>query len=138
MDNNVSLPSKMKNFFIIISLMISLTANSQARLVAKSQEIYDEFKEDGIKYITDKEGDSCLLFYPDPNVTVQYYFGKDSICTDVLIQTFTQEMTDFIIGNYTRKGYLKVDDGWLMRGDYGIYKIVQMEQEDGSTVFLWY
>ena len=128
----------MKNFFIIIALMISLTANSQARLGVRVQKIYDEFKEDGIKYIIDKEGDSCLLFYPDPDVTVQYYFGKDSICTEVLIQTFTQEMTDFIIGNYTKKEYLKVYDGWLMSDNGIIYKIVHFVKEDDINVCLWY
>jgi hypothetical protein len=118
--------------------MFSLSANSQARLNKSAQEIYDEFESDSIHYINDSEVGLYLTFYPDPNVLVNYYLDADSICTSVTIQTFTKEMTDFIIGNYTSKGYLKVDDGWLMRSDYGIFKIVQVIEENGSNIFFWY
>jgi hypothetical protein len=128
----------MKNLFIIVALMITLAANSQARLGKKSQEIYEEFELDGANYINDSEVGLYLTFYPDPNVLVNYYLDSDSVCTSLTIQTFTKEMTDFIIGNYTSKGYLKVDDGWLMRDDDVIYKIVHVIEEDGSNIFFWY
>jgi hypothetical protein len=128
----------MKYLIVITALMFSISANSQARLNKSAQEIYDEFESDSIHYINDSEVGLYLTFYPDPNVLVNYYLDADSICTSVTIQTFTKEMTDFIIGNYTSKGYLKVDDGWLMRSDYGIFKIVQVIEENGSNIFFWY
>jgi hypothetical protein len=128
----------MKNLFIIVALMITLTANSQARLGVGVQEIYDEFKNQGIEYITDNENGSYLLFYPHPDVSVQYYFYEDSICTETLIQTFTQEMTDFLINNYTNKGYLKIYDGWLMRDNDIIFKIAHVIEKNGTNLFLWY
>jgi hypothetical protein len=128
----------MKNLFIIAALMITLAANSQARLNNTSQEIYDEFELNSIQYVNDPEVGLYLSFYPDPNVLVNYYLDEDSICTSVSIQTFTKEMTDFIIGNYTRKGYLKTNDGWLMRDVDIIFKIVHQINEDGSNLFFWY
>ena len=79
-----------------------------------------------------------LTFYPDPNVLVNYYLDADSVCTSVTIQAFTQEMTDFIIDNYTRKGYLKTDDGWLMRDGGVIYKIYHYNEKPENNLFLWY
>ena len=128
----------MKNLFIIAALMITLAANSQARLNISAQEIYDEFELDGVQYINDSTVGLYLTFYPDPNVLVNYYLNADSICTSVTIQTFTKEMTDFIISNYTENGYLKIEDGWLMRGDFAIYKIVHVIEEDNSNIFFWY
>jgi hypothetical protein len=128
----------MKNLFVIVALMITLAANSQARLNKSAQVIFNEFELDGIQYVNDPEVGLYLTFYPDSNVIVNYYLDADSICTSVSIQTFTKEMSDFIIGNYTKKGYLKVEDGWLMRGDNTVFKIVQMIQEDGTDVFFWY
>ena len=40
------------------------------------------------------------------------------------LQTFTQEMTDFIINNYTKKEYLKIDSGWLMRDNDIIFESI--------------
>ncbi len=128
----------MKNLFIIAALMITLAANSQARLGSTAQAIYDEFELDSVKYIDDSEVGLYLTFYPDPNILVNYYLDADSVCTSVTVQTFTEETTNFIINNYTTKGYLKVDDGWLMRGDDVIYKIVHVIEEDGSNIFFWY
>lgn len=128
----------MKNLFIIVALMITLAANSQARLGSKAQDIYNEFELDGIEYINDSEVGLYLSFYPDSNVLVNYYLDADSICTSVSIQTFTEEMTNFIINNYTRKGYLKINDGWLMRDVDIIFKIVHQINEDGSNLFFWY
>ena len=127
-----------KNLFIIVALMITLAANSQSRINYKAQYIFDEFKEDSILYKHDPDGGLYLLFYPDPNVSVQYFFNPDSVCTSVLICTRTQEMTDFIINNYTRKGYLKVDDGWLMRDNDIIFKIIHFINEEGFNMFYWY
>lgn len=79
-----------------------------------------------------------LTFYPDPNILVNYYLNADSICTSVTVQTFTKEMTDFIISIYSEEGYLKTDTGWLMRSDYGISKIVHIIEEDNSNIFFWY
>jgi len=127
-----------KNLFIIVALMTTLVANSQARLGRKSQDIFDEFKEDSIIYKYDPDGGLYLLFYPDPNVCVQYFLDKDSVCTSMLLQTFTQEMTDFIIGNYTKKEYLKIDSGWLMRDNDIIFEILHIKKEDGTNMFYWY
>jgi hypothetical protein len=127
-----------KNLFIIVALMITLVANSQARLGKKSQDIFDEFEEDSIIYRYDPDGGLYLLFYPDPNVCVQYFLDKDSVCTSMLLQTFTQEMTDFIIGNYTKKEYLKIDSGWLMRDNDIIFEILHIKKEDGTNMFYWY
>ncbi len=118
--------------------MFSISANAQARLNISAQDIYEEFEPENIKYINDSEVGLFLTFYPDPNVLVNYYLDADSICTSVTVQTFTKEMTDFIINNYTTKGYLKTDTGWLMRTDYGISKIVHVIEEDGSNIFFWY
>lgn len=128
----------MKYLFVITALIISISANSQARLNTPAQDIYDEFEPENIKYINDSTVGLYLTFYPDPNVLVNYYLNADSICTSVTVQTFTKEMTDFIINNYTIKGYLKTDTGWLMKNDYGISKITHIIEKDGSNIFFWY
>lgn len=69
---------------------------------------------------------------------VQYFLDKDSVCTSMLLQTFTQEMTDFIINNYTKKEYLKIDSGWLMRDNDIIFEILHIKKEDGTNMFYWY
>ena len=63
----------MKNLFIVVALMITLAANSQARLNISAQEIYDEFELDGVQYINDSTVGLYLTFYHDPNVLVNYY-----------------------------------------------------------------
>lgn len=128
----------MKYLFVITALMITISANSQARLGSSAQDIYDEFESQDIEYIDDPEVGLYLSFYPDSNVLVNYYLDADSVCTSVTIQAFTQEMTDFIIDNYTRKGYLKTDDGWLMRDGGVIYKIYHYNEKPGNNLFLWY
>ena len=128
----------MKNLFIIVALMITLAANSQARLGSRAQDIYDEFESQDIEYIDDPEVGLYLSFYPDSNVLVNYYLDADSVCTSVTIQAFTQEMTDFLISNYTNKGYLKTDDGWLMRDGGVIYKIYHYSEKPENNLFLWY
>ena len=128
----------MKNFIFISTCSFSMMVNAQARLGSAAQDIYDEFELDGIKYIDDSEVGLYLTFYPDPNVLVNYYLDADSVCTSVTIQAFTQEMTDFIIDNYTRKGYLKTDDGWLMRDGGVIYKIYHYNEKPENNLFLWY
>lgn len=127
-----------KNLFIIVALMITLVANSQARLLNSAQDIFDEFKDDNIVYGYDSNNQLYLLFYPDPNVSVRYFFDTDSVCTSTLICTQTQEMTDFIIGNYIRKGYLKVDDGWLMRDNDVIFQIDHFVNKLGYNMFYWH
>jgi hypothetical protein len=128
----------MKNVCIIVALIIALSTNAQARLGSKSQDICEEFNLNDTNYINDPEVGLFLLFYPDSNVIVSYYLDKDSICTSVLIQTLTKEMTDFIVDNYTKKGYLKIEDGWLMRDNGFIFKIIQKKDEDESSLFYWY
>jgi hypothetical protein len=128
----------MKNFIFISACLLSLMVNAQARLNIPAKDIYDEFELENIKYINDSEVGLYLTFYPDANVLVNYYLDVDSICTSVTIQTFTKETTNFIINNYTIKGYLKTDTGWLMRSDYGIFKITHVIEEDGSNIFFWY
>ena len=128
----------MKNVCIIVALMITLSTNAQARLGSKSLDICEEFDLSEDSYINDPKVGLFLLFNPDPDVIVSYYLDKDSICTSVLIQTLTKEMTDFIINNYTKKEYLKIEDGWLMRDNGFIFKIIQKKYDDGGSLFYWY
>ena len=128
----------MKYLFVITAFMITISANSQARLNRSAQNIYSEFELDGIEYVNDSAVGLYLTFYPDPNILVNYYLNADSICTSVTVQTFTKEMTDFIISIYSEEGYLKTDTGWLMRSDYGISKIVHIIEEDNINIFFWY
>jgi hypothetical protein len=127
----------MKNLLIIAVLMITLTANAQARIGRKADNIFFEFEEQGIKY--EKDDESFFLFYfINDNLSVQYFFDKDSICDRVLIQTFNQEMTDLVIDTYKARDYLKIYDGWLARTNGIIYKIAHKVQEDNTNLFLWY
>jgi hypothetical protein len=128
----------MKNFIFISACLFSITINAQVRLGFKAQDIYNEFELDNIKYVNDSEVGLYLTFYPDPNVLVNYYLNADSVCTTATVQTLNQEMTDFIINNYTRKGYLKTNDGWLMRDNGIIYEIFYYNKEDGTNLFMWY
>jgi hypothetical protein len=128
----------MKNLFIIVALIIALSTNAQARLGSKSLDICEEFDLSEDSYINDPEVGLFLLFNPDPDVIVSYYLDKDSICTSVLIQTLTKEMTDFMVNNYTKKEYLKIEDGWLMRDNGFIFKIIQKKYDDGGSLFYWY
>jgi hypothetical protein len=45
--------------------------------------------------------------------------------------------TEKIIKSYTDAGYLKIDEGWLMRDNGVIYKIYYFKQENGLSIFLW-
>jgi hypothetical protein len=128
----------MKNVCIIVALIIALSTNAQARLGSKSQDICEEFNLTDANYINDPEVGLVLMFYPDSNVIVSYFLDKDSICTSVLIQTLTKEMTDFIVDNYTKKEYLKMEDGWLMRDNGFIFRITQKKYDDGGSLFYWY
>ncbi len=118
--------------------MIKLSTNAQARLGSKSQDICEEFNLTDANYFNDPEVGLFLKFYPDPNVIVSYFLDKDSICTSVLIQTLTKEMTDFIVNNYTKKEYLKTENGWLMRDNEIIFRIIQEKEEDGRSLFYWH
>ncbi len=128
----------MKNACIIVALIIALSVNAQARLGSKSQDICEEFNLTDADYINDPEVGLVLMFYPDSNVIVSYFLDKDSICTSVLIQTTSQKMTDFMVSNYTKKEYLKIEDGWLMRDNGFIFKIIQKKYDDGGSLFYWY
>jgi hypothetical protein len=128
----------MKYLSIIVALMIKLSTNAQARLGSKSQDICEEFNLTDANYFNDPEVGLFLKFYPDPNVIVSYFLDKDSICTSVLIQTLTKEMTDFIVNNYTKKEYLKTENGWLMRDNEIIFRIIQEKEEDGRSLFYWH
>jgi len=97
----------MKVLFVIYLCLFSLMIQSQSRLYYKAAVIFKEFEIDGIQYINDSNVGLYLEYYPDSNVVVHYYLIQDSICTSVLIQSFTQEMTDFLIDKYTHRGYLK-------------------------------
>jgi len=127
----------MKNLFIIAVLMITLTANAQARLGSKAEDIYQEFKNEGIVYEEINESMYLYYFFND-DLIIQYYFDKDSICDRVLIQTFTQEMTDLIIDTYNARGYVKIKDGWLPRNNGIISKILHIEKENNRNLFIWY
>jgi hypothetical protein len=125
----------MKVLFVIYLCLFSLIIHSQSRLYHKAAVIYKEFELDSIKYKNDSGGRLYLEFYPDSNVVVHYYLNQDSICTSVLIQSFTQEMTDFLIGNYTQRGYLKIQEGWLISDNDLVVKIKHTINEYGTNLF---
>jgi len=125
----------MKVLFVIYLCLFSLMIHSQSRLYHKAAVIYKEFELDSIKYKNDSGGRLYLEFYPDSNVVVHYYLNQDSICTSVLIQSFTQEMTDFLIGNYTQRGYLKIQEGWLISDNDLVVKIKHTINEYGTNLF---
>jgi hypothetical protein len=109
--------------------------HSQSRLYHKAKVIFKEFELDSIKYKNDSNGRLYLEFYPDSNVVVHYYLNQDSICTSVLIQSFTQEMTDFLIENYLQRGYLKIQEGWLISDNDLVVKVKHTINEYGTNLF---
>ena len=117
--------------------MITILSNAQARLGSKAEDIFLEFEEQGIEYSGIKD-EMYLVYYFNDNLIIQYYFDKDSICDKVLIQTFNQEMTDFLFDTYETRGYLKTNEGWLPRKNGIIYKIAHQVEKDGTNYFLWY
>jgi hypothetical protein len=125
----------MKVLFVIYLCLFSLMIHSQSRLYHKAKVIFKEFELDSIKYKNDSDGKLYLEFYPDSNVIVHYYLNQDSICTSVLIQSFTQEMTDFLIGNYLQRGYLKIQEGWLISDNDLVVKIKHTINEYGANLF---
>jgi hypothetical protein len=125
----------MKVLLVIYLCLFSLMIHSQSRLYHKAAVIYKEFELDSIKYKNDSGGRLYLEFYPDSNVVVHYYLNQDSICTSVLIQSFTQDMTDFLIGNYTQSGYLKIHEGWLVSDNDLVIKIIHTINEYGTNLF---
>jgi hypothetical protein len=128
----------MKYLIVIAAIIISLVANAQSKIGSTAQEIYEEFGLEGITYKYTPDGELYIVNYPDSNITVQYFLNEDSICSSMLISVYTQEMTDSIIGNYTRKGYLETDNGWLMRDNGVIYTIRHFEDKNVSNSFYWY
>ena len=125
----------MKVLFVIYLCLFSLMIHSQSRLYHKAKVIFKEFELDSIKYKNDSDGKLYLEFYPDSNVVVHYYLNQDSICTSVLIQSFTQEMTDFLFENYLQRGYLKIHDGWLVSDNDFVVKIKHTINEYGTNLF---
>jgi hypothetical protein len=128
----------MKYLIVIAAIIISLVANAQSKIGSTAQEIYEEFGFEGISYKYTPDGELFIVNYPDSNTTVQYFLNEDSICSSMLISVYTQEMTDSIIGDYTRKGYLETDNGWLMRDNGVIYTIRYFEVKNVSSSFYWY
>ena len=125
----------MKVLFVIYLCLFSLMIQSQSRLYHKAAVIFKEFEIDGIQYINDSNVGLYLEFYPDSNVVVHYYLNQDSICTSVLIQSFTQEMTDFLIDKYTQRGYLKIHEGWLISDNDLVVKVIHTINEYGTNLF---
>ena len=125
----------MKVLFVIYLCLFSLMIHSQSRLYHKAKVIFKEFELDSIKYKNDSDGRLYLEFYPDSNVVVHYYLNQDSICTSVLIQSFTQEMTDFLIENYLQRGYLKIQEGWLISDNDLVVKVKHTINEYGTNLF---
>jgi hypothetical protein len=128
----------MKYLIVIAAIIISLVTNAQSKIGSTAQEIYEEFGLEGITYRYTPDGELFIVNYPDSNITVQYFLNKDSICSSMLISAYTQELTDSIIGNYTRKGYLETNNGWLMRDNGVIYTIRYFEVKNVSSSFYWY
>ena len=125
----------MKVLSVIYLCLFSLMIHSQSRLYHKAKVIFKEFELDSIKYKNDSNGRLYLEFYPDSNVVVHYYLNQDSICTSVLIQSFTQEMTDFLIENYLQRGYLKIQEGWLISDNDLVVKVKHTINEYGTNLF---
>jgi hypothetical protein len=128
----------MKYLIVIAAIIISLVTNAQSKIGSTAQEIYEEFGSEGITYKYTPDGELYIVNYPDSNITVQYFLNKDSICSSMLISAYTQELTDSIIENYTRKGYLETNNGWLMRDNGVIYTIRYFEDKNVSSSFYWY
>jgi hypothetical protein len=128
----------MKYLIVIASIIISLVANAQSKIGSTAQEIYEEFGLEDITYKYTPDGELYIVNCQDSNKKVQYLLSEDSICTSMLIGVYTKEMTDSIIENYTRKGYLKTYDGWLMRDNGVIYTIRYFEDENVGNFFYWY
>jgi hypothetical protein len=128
----------MKYLIVIAAIIISLVTNAQSKIGSTAQEINEEFGLEGITYKYTPDGELFIVNYPDSNITVQYFLNKDSICSSMLISAYTQELTDSIIGNYTRKGYLETNNGWLMRDNGVIYTIRYFEVKNVSSSFYWY
>ena len=128
----------MKYLIVIAAIIISLVTNAQSKIGSTAQEIYEEFGLEGITYKYTPDGELFIVNYPDSNITVQYFLNKDSICSSMLISAYTQELTDSIIGNYTRKGYLETNNGWFMRDNGVIYTIRYFEVKNVSSSFYWY
>jgi hypothetical protein len=128
----------MKYLIVIAAIIISLVTNAQSKIGSTAQEIYEELGLEGITYRYTPDGELFIVNYPDSNITVQYFLNKDSICSSMLISAYTQELTDSIIGNCTRKGYLETNNGWLMRDNGVIYTIRYFEVKNVSSSFYWY
>ena len=128
----------MNYLLVIAAIIISSVTNAQSKIGSSAQEIYEEFGLEGITYKYTPDGELFIVNYPDSNITVQYFLNEDSICSSMLISTYTQELTDSIIGNYTRNGYLETNDGWLMRDNGVIYTIRFFEDENFGNLFYWY
>jgi hypothetical protein len=128
----------MRYLIVISAIIISFVANAQSKIGSTAQEIYEEFGFEGISYQYTPDEELFIVNYPDSNTTVQYFLNEDSICSSMLISVYTQEMTDSIIGDYTRKGYLETNDGWLMRDNGVIYTIRYFEVKNVSSSFYWY
>ena len=126
----------MKNFILISACLLSLLVNAQARLGSKAQDIYEEFKDQCIEYENDIKS-FYLIYYFNDDLIIQYYFDKDSICDRVLIQTISQEMTDFIVSTYDVRGYFRIKDGWLPRINGIICRILHIVKENDRNLFLW-
>ena len=127
----------MKNFILISACLLSLLVNAQARIGSKAQDIYEEFQDKWIEYENDIKS-FYLIYYFNDDLIIQYYFDKDSICDRVLIQTFTQEMTDFIVSTYDVRGYFRIKDGWLPRNNGIICKILHIVKENDRNLFIWF
>ena len=126
----------MKTFILITAFLLSLMLNAQARIGSKAQTILDEFQGEDIEYLYGEKGNAYILYKIDEFIEVYYYLREDSICTSTLIVTNSQEATDKMINIYNEKGYLKTDNGWLMRGDDIIIEI-NYALVNGQGLFYW-
>jgi hypothetical protein len=127
----------MKNLFIVAALMITLVAKSQINLNKTAKELYAEFKSDSLVYKNAPDGQLYLAQFVNDDLIIQYFFNADSICTSMLINTFSRKEAVKIINSYKAKGYLKVYDEWLIRDDGYIYTILHYKDESGNF-FFWY
>jgi len=126
----------MKSSLTILLLMITLNVNSQI-LGWHSKDILKHTQSESLEYSRDDDGIlTAISFETDTNTFIQYFIDKDGICYSMVHESYSPE-TEKIIKSYNDAGYLKIDEGWLMRDNGVIFKIYYFLEKNGLSVFLW-
>ena len=126
----------MKSILTILLLMITLNVNSQI-LGWHSRDILKYTQSESLEYSRNDYGVlTTISFETDTNTFIQYFINEDGICYSMVHESYSPE-TEKIIKSYNDAGYLKIDEGWLMRDNGIIFKIYYFKQENGLSIFLW-